>query len=99
MEPTTFAALKSMERRGYIARRRKQGNRKKVYIHPTSKGRRLKAKLVPLAVAVNRAAVKGVSAADVAATRRTLLAVIENLARDVMSPRRGRRRADRTPVS
>ena len=45
-------------------------------------GRALKRKLVPLAEEVNRVAVRGVRSADVAATRRTLLAVLENLARE-----------------
>ena len=39
-------------------------------------------KLVPLAEEVNRLAVAGVAAGDIAATRKTLLAVLENLARD-----------------
>lgn len=82
MEPTTFAALKAMEARGYIARRRLAGNRRKVHIFLTAKGRALKRALVPLAEEVNRVAVRGVRAADTTATRRTLLSVLENLARD-----------------
>jgi MarR family transcriptional regulator, organic hydroperoxide resistance regulator len=82
MEPTTFGALKAMESRGYIARRRLAGNRRKIHIFLTRKGRALQDKLVPLAEEVNRVAVHGVPARDVAATRRTLLAVLESLARD-----------------
>jgi MarR family transcriptional regulator, organic hydroperoxide resistance regulator len=82
MEPTTFGALKAMESRGYIARRQLAGNRRKIHIFLTRKGRALKSKLVPLAEEVNRIAVRGVPARDVAATRRTLLAVLERLARD-----------------
>jgi MarR family transcriptional regulator, organic hydroperoxide resistance regulator len=82
MEPTTFGALKAMESRGYIARRQLAGNRRKIHIFLTRKGRALKNKLVPLAEEVNRIAVHGVPARDVAATRRTLLAVLESLARD-----------------
>jgi DNA-binding MarR family transcriptional regulator len=82
MEPTTFAALKAMEARGYIARRRLAGNRRKVHIFLTAKGRALKRALVPLAEEVNRVAVRGVRASDTTATRRTLLSVLENLARD-----------------
>jgi DNA-binding MarR family transcriptional regulator len=82
MEPTTFGALKAMESRGYIARRQLAGNRRKIHIFLTRKGRALKAKLVPLAEDVNRIAVRGVRARDVAATRRTLLAVLESLAED-----------------
>jgi hypothetical protein len=49
MEPTTFGALKAMESRGYIARRKLAGNRRKIRIFLTRKGRALKNKLVPLA--------------------------------------------------
>jgi DNA-binding MarR family transcriptional regulator len=82
MEPTTFAALKAMESRGYIVRRQLAGNRRKVHIFLTARGRALKRTLVPLAEAVNRAAVRGVTSADIAATRRTLMTMLVNLAQD-----------------
>lgn len=82
MEPTTFSALNAMEKLGYIVRRQMPDNRKKVYVFLTPKGRELKDKLVPLAEDVNTIAVRGVPAEHIAATRQTLLAIIENLARD-----------------
>jgi DNA-binding MarR family transcriptional regulator len=82
MEPTTFAALKAMESHGYIVRRQLAGNRRKVHIFLTARGRALKRTLVPLAEAVNRAALRGVTSADIATTRRTLMTVLVNLARD-----------------
>ena len=91
LEPTTFAALKAMEELGYVMRRQTAGNRKNVYVYLTPKGRALKDKLVPLAVEVNEIATGGISAADLAATRRALLAVLENLSRS--SPRRASPRA------
>jgi DNA-binding MarR family transcriptional regulator len=84
MEPTTFTALKAMESRGYVVRRQRAGNRRKVHIFLTAKGRSLKRTLVPLAEAVNRVAVRGVASGDIAATRRTLVSVLVNLARDEM---------------
>jgi DNA-binding MarR family transcriptional regulator len=81
-EPTTFAALKALETLGYVIRRQRPDSRKKVYIYLTPKGRALKSKLVPVAEEVNRVALQGISTADIATTRRTLLAMIENLARD-----------------
>ena len=83
MEPTTFSALNAMERLGYVTRRKRGGDRKKVYVLLTAKGRRLQEKLVPLAEEVNRIAVRGVRSSDIAATRSVLLSIIENLARDV----------------
>jgi DNA-binding MarR family transcriptional regulator len=81
-EPSTFAAIRAMERQGYVTRRQVAANRKNVYVHLTPKGRALEAKLVPLAEEVNRRAVKGVTSADVEAARRVLLAVIGNLAKE-----------------
>ncbi|MGZ5033031.1 MAG: MarR family winged helix-turn-helix transcriptional regulator [Usitatibacter sp.] len=82
MEPTTFSALKAMEQMQYVSRRQMPDNRKNVYVFLTPKGRALKDKLVPLAEEVNRVAVRGVDAADLARAREVLLAIIENLARD-----------------
>ena len=82
MEPTTFSALKAMERLGYIIRRKRGGDRKKVYVLLTPKGRRLRSKLVPLAEDVNRIAVRDARPADIATTRKVLLGIIENLAQD-----------------
>jgi DNA-binding MarR family transcriptional regulator len=82
MEPTTFSAIRAMEKLGYVARVQRPENKRMVFIHLTSKGRLLKSKLVPLAEEVNSTGTRGVKAADVAATRRTLLAVLDNLARD-----------------
>jgi MarR family transcriptional regulator, organic hydroperoxide resistance regulator len=82
MEPTTFSALKAMERVGYVRRRRRSGDLKKVYVFLTPKGRQLREKLVPLAEDVNRIAVRSLRSSDIATTRTVLLAIIENLARD-----------------
>jgi DNA-binding MarR family transcriptional regulator len=82
MEPTTFSALKAMERLGYIRRRKFAGDRKKVYVLLTPKGRLLRDRLVPLAEEVNHIAVRGLRPADIAIVRGVLLAIIENLARE-----------------
>ena len=80
-EPTTFAAMRAMEEAGYVVRRQTAENRKNVYVHLTARGRALERKLVPLAEEVNKIAVRGVRAGDLSAARRTLLAIVENLAR------------------
>src|SRR2546423_5232596 len=81
MEPTTFAAIKAMEKLGYVTRKQLPDNRKNVYVHLTAKGRALKAKLVPLAVEVNNIAVRGVPPAEVQVARRVVIAMLENLSR------------------
>ena len=83
MEPTTFAAVKAMQSRGWVERRQRAKNRKNIYVFLTEAGRALKATLVPLAEQVNCLAVAGFSAEDVATARRVLLAVITQLAQDV----------------
>jgi DNA-binding MarR family transcriptional regulator len=82
MEPTTFAALKAMERLGYIVRQRVGRDKKKLYVFLTPKGRRLKERLVPLAETVNTIAIRGVKRTKVTAAREVLLAIIANLAQD-----------------
>jgi DNA-binding MarR family transcriptional regulator len=82
MEPTAFTALKAMERLGYVTRRHVGGDRKKVYVFLTPRGRALKRELVPLAEEVNAVAARGVRKADIAVTRAVLLAIIENLAHE-----------------
>jgi len=81
MEPSTHAAIKGMEKLGYVKRLQLPGNRKTVYVHLTPKGRALKAKLEPLAKDVNRDATLGLSSKEVETARKVLLAVTENLRR------------------
>jgi DNA-binding MarR family transcriptional regulator len=92
MEPTTFSALKSMEKLGMIVRKRVPHHKKKVFIHLTRKGKLLKGKLVPLAVEATNVALRGVPPQDIAATRRTLLTIIENLAYDERESQNKQRR-------
>ncbi len=80
MQPTTHAALNAMAARGLIERRRRAGDKRHQHIHLTAAGKKLKARLVPHALEVNRLAVQGMSAAEVSAARRVLLGIIENLA-------------------
>jgi len=78
-EPSTFAAIRAMEKQGYVIRRRVAENRKNVYVHLTARGRALERKLVPLAEEVNRRAVRGVTSTDVRVARRVLLSIVDNL--------------------
>ena len=96
-EPTTFAALQAMEKLGYITRAQRPENRKNIYVYLTDEGRALRAALEPVAISINDRAIEGVSAADLAATRRVLLAMIGNLSDisgdDVEPARRPRAKA------
>lgn len=88
MEPTTFVALRAMAALGYVVLEQAPDNRKNVYVRLTPQGRALETTLVPLAREVNRIALAGLVDAEVAAARRCLLAMIDNLAFDLRSVRR-----------
>ncbi|NNF79520.1 MAG: MarR family transcriptional regulator [Rhizobiales bacterium] len=82
MEPTTHSAILKMEKLGYLTRRQENGDRKRMQVYLTEHGRTLRDLLVPLAEEVNAKAVIDVPPEDVEVTRRTLLAMIHNLAID-----------------
>jgi MarR family transcriptional regulator, organic hydroperoxide resistance regulator len=86
-EPSTVTALQAMEKLGYITRQKMPGNKKQIRVFLTAKGLGLRSLIVPCAEEVNRIVIAGISAEDLAATRRTLLAVIENLSGDFDEPR------------
>lgn len=86
MEPSTFAAIRAMEKAGYVKRRRLPENRKNVYVHLTARGRALRAKLVPLARQVNAIGLRGLSARERETLRHALLVIIDNLAADSRKP-------------
>lgn len=75
MEPTTLLALRAMEKKGLIRRVRNGGDRRKVNVFLTPKGRALEAKLLPLAKDVVNTAVAGFSQREVA----TLLAMLKRI--------------------
>ena len=95
MEPTTVTAMKAMETLGYVERRQLPQNRKNIYVYLTPEGRALRRKLVPLAVDTNAVAVSGLLSKDLAATRKVLLAMIENLARDELQNEGQRKTSDK----
>lgn len=82
MESTTHTALNRMEELGHIERRHKPGNRRKLHVYLTRKGRALEKRLVPLAEDVNRVAVAGLSRDQIELVREAMLVIIANLALD-----------------
>ena len=88
MEPTTFSAVKAMEQMGMIERRQLAGNRKNMHVFLTPAGRALEKTLVPLAEEVNHISVEGIAPKTVATLRKSLLAMIENLAGDETARRK-----------
>lgn len=84
-EAAGVGALKGMEQSGWVLRKKLPENRKEVRVFLTSQGSALRPGIVACAEEVNRLATAGISAEDLAATRRTLLALIDNLERDAQA--------------
>jgi hypothetical protein len=68
-----------MEQLGYVARRKLPGNNKLIRVFLTPKGAALRTQSVAAAEEVNRIALAGASRDDVAAARRVLIAIVDNL--------------------
>jgi MarR family transcriptional regulator, organic hydroperoxide resistance regulator len=72
MEPTTASALNNMERKGFVRRVRNRSDRRIVNVFLTERGRALRRELLPLAVEVNAAALRGLAVGEVAQLRALL---------------------------
>ena len=79
MEPTTLTAIAAMERKGFVSRVRSETDRRKIHVHLTTKGRQLKAKLMPLAIEVVDTATAGFSDDK----KRLLLACLNEIQRNL----------------
>ncbi len=79
MEPTTVVAIRGMVEAGLVRRANDKTDRRKVNIHLTAKGRRLRARLLPYAVEVNEIATKGLSKSEVRTFRRLINRMKQNL--------------------
>lgn len=82
MESTTHTALSRMEKLGLVERRHRDGNRRKLHVFLTPRGKGLEEELVPLAEDVNRVAVAGLTKTQVKELRESLFTIITNLALD-----------------
>ena len=78
-EPTTVAAVNGLEKAGLVKRRKSSSDRRKIHIHLTSRGKRLKFKLLPFVAEVNALGLKGLSPQQVANLRQALLKIMTNL--------------------
>ena len=78
-EPTTVAAVNGLEKAGLVRRRKSSSDRRKIHIHLTSRGKRLKFKLLPFVAEVNALGLKGLSPQQVASLRQALLKIMTNL--------------------
>jgi MarR family transcriptional regulator, transcriptional regulator for hemolysin len=82
-EPTTVIALKSLERSGFVTRRKSEEDRRKVHVFLTPQARTLEAVLLPAVSEVNAVALAGLTQSEVEILRKALTLVGRNLAADV----------------
>jgi DNA-binding MarR family transcriptional regulator len=81
MEPTTVIALRSMEKSGLIRRVRGDDDRRKVLVFLTAKAKRLRGELLGVARTITAEAEEGIAPRDLAAFRRIVARMTENLDR------------------
>ena len=81
-EPTTVIALKSLERSGFVVRRKSDEDRRKVHVFLTPEAKALHPVLMPAVAEVNAVALAGLSDAEIAILRKALTQVGRNLASD-----------------
>lgn len=81
MEPTTVIALRSMEKAGLVRRVRSRDDRRRTYVRLKPKGRALRERLIPLARRIVAQAEAGIAPRDLAAFRRAIARMTENLDR------------------
>jgi MarR family transcriptional regulator, organic hydroperoxide resistance regulator len=81
MEPTTVIALRSMEKAGLISRVRSESDRRKVRVLLTAKAQRLRNELLAVARGITDEAEAGIAPRDLAAFRRVITRMTDNLDR------------------
>lgn len=82
-EPTTVIALKSLERSGFVTRKKSEEDRRKVHVFLTDTARALQPVLLPAVAEVNDIALAGLSKSEIDILRKALTQVGRNLAADV----------------
>lgn len=80
---------------GFVERSRRTTNSREVLVRLSAKGNQIAAEMIPIAQDLEAAAVAGMSAKDVAAVKRSLRKMHDNLASRLQAPVKSVRRRDR----
>ncbi len=80
--PTTVVAIRRMVEHGLVVRKQDEADRRKVRIHLTDKGRRLRDELLPQAIEVNNIATEGFSKTEIRQFRSFVDRMKKNLFQD-----------------
>lgn len=81
-EPTTLAAVLSMERVGLVHRTRHERDKRKIRISLTEKGRALQSELLSMATDVENCSLRGLTCREVDLLLHLLYAIQDNLQKD-----------------
>jgi DNA-binding MarR family transcriptional regulator len=83
MEPTTMNAILNMEKSGLVRRVRDKTDRRRIHVHLTAKGSRLRNDLIPLAKDVVAVASSGLTSAEIKQLLEYLSEIQKNLQANV----------------
>jgi DNA-binding MarR family transcriptional regulator len=83
MEPTTMSAIQAMEKSGFVDRLRNPGDRRKINVYLTKRGRDLERRLMPTALDVVQTATKDMTEREIEMFLALLGAIQENLREDL----------------
>jgi DNA-binding MarR family transcriptional regulator len=81
-EPTTVIAIRSLEKAGFVTRKKSQVDRRKIHIHLTKEAKRLEHVLNPCVAEVQDMATQGMSDAEIKQLQALLKMTIDNLAEE-----------------
>ncbi|WP_417591491.1 MarR family winged helix-turn-helix transcriptional regulator [Parasphingorhabdus sp.] len=79
-EPTTVVSLKSLEKAGFVVRKKTPVDRRKTYVYLTPHAKRLELVLAPMNAEIHEIATRGMSEDEVAQLQSLMQRVIANLA-------------------
>jgi len=86
---TVSRLVDALESQGFVEKRRERPRARSVTAHLTRQGRNLVQRLLPSAEYTERAAVEGISAADLAVVKRALKKMFDNLGRTEIEAKTG----------
>ncbi len=81
MDPTAFAALSSMERRGLVTRIKDRTDRRKISVLLTERGKALRDQMLPLAHEINAEGLRSLTQTEI----KTLLRLLKRIEADLLA--------------
>lgn len=83
MEPTTMSAIMLMEKSGFVERKRNEGDRRKINVYLTERGRALERELLPAGITVVEVATRSLTSRELEMLLGLLGEIQKNLSGDL----------------